>query len=169
MEKRRILFSYENISWNELFCNFFGKIVVFTKFLSKKCSVLCEKEFPVISTPTVRKFQNVPSHFFCKNSVKLTFSIKNVYQFDAKSGGKFLNYHTVNSEHCDMLLRSWLIWRSLQYKTWFHENFSKIWSSFKCVDFTYFFSGNMVRDHTLCVLVSWHYLLFSNKSPMSSH
>ena len=69
MKKREILSHWKNISWNQLFSNFYSmyvKPVAFTKFLLKKC----EREF---SHHTV-EFAEIYSHtFLAKISWKQRF------------------------------------------------------------------------------------------------
>ena len=69
VEKRKIYSHRKNISSNQLFSNFFSNIVVFTKFLPKKC----ERQFLVFSTLHCGYSL---SHFFGRNFVKATFLLK---------------------------------------------------------------------------------------------
>ena len=90
VEKWKILSHQKNISWNQLFSNFFSKTIGFTKFLSKKC----DREFSSFHTVQCITYWNLLSHFSCKNYVKLTWKLasRNISQVRVN----FSFFHTVS-------------------------------------------------------------------------
>ena len=84
-------------SWNQLFSNFFGKTVTFTKFLAKKC----EREFLVFPHCTLHigKFKNLLSpKNISSNQLfsNLYYIVKSLLSrnFCQKSWENFRNFHT---------------------------------------------------------------------------
>ena len=62
VDKREILHHIENISWNQLFCNFFNKNVVFTKFLYKKIMIVNSRNFHTVSSSPLYSWEGSPWH-----------------------------------------------------------------------------------------------------------